>query len=80
MFYLLSPFRVSGVACLRKSTECLSTHSLSQRPESSSDGDVVTLISIAQQVMTVLSVLRTADVDQWFALVMKAVYGLVMRK
>jgi hypothetical protein len=37
---------------------------------------VVTLIGIAQQVMTVL---RTADIDQWFALVMKAVYGLVMR-
>jgi hypothetical protein len=38
---------------------------------------VVTLISIAHQVMTVL---RTADMDLWFALVMKAVYGLVMRK
>jgi hypothetical protein len=37
---------------------------------------VVTLITIAQQVMTVL---RTADIeDQWFALVMKAVCGLVM--
>jgi hypothetical protein len=37
MFYHLSPFRVSGVTiflvdCLRKSTECLSTQSLSQRP------------------------------------------------
>jgi hypothetical protein len=39
---------------------------------------VVTLITTAQQVMTVL---RTADIeDQWFALVMKAVCGLDMRK
>jgi hypothetical protein len=82
MFYLLCHFSESGatiflVTCLCNPPDCLSTHCRVSAQQSSADGDVVTLITIAQQAMEVL---RTADIDQWFAPVMKAVYGLVKRK